>query len=288
MDEFEQRFGANPDQAQYWNSEAGRKWVEHDAAMNELLDAMTGPLLQRAGIAAGEHALDIGCGAGASTEQVARAVGATGRVVGLDISAPLLSLARARCAAFDHVSFENADAQVHPFEAQEFDVLVSRFGVMFFSDPPEAFSNLRRALRRDGRLHFVCWAGMAENAWFTVPLAVAKRHVDAPEAEPAPARAPGPLAFAEPAYVEDILAAAGFREVRIDTTETAMTSSAPPEQQAEFYLRMGPAARLIAETPPGAEVMQALTAEPVEELRMRAVEDGYALGATVHYVSARA
>lgn len=181
--------------------------------------------------------------------------------------------------------FENADAHVHPFSEQSFDLLLSRFGVMFFSEPPAAFANLLKGLRRNGRLHFICWASAEENPWFTVPLEVAKRHLGPPE--PTPPRAPGPLAFSEPEYVESILMKAGFRELQIDAVETAMKSSEPAEQQAELYLKMGPAARLVAAKSPDPVTLEALTADLANELRRHETKDGVELGARVHYVSAR-
>ena len=222
MSKVESRFQANPEQAAYWNSESGKRWVTHDADMDRRLGPIGVELIGCCGIAGGEHVLDIGCGGGSSTQRIARAVGASGKVVGLDISEPLLELAQTRCEALSQVSFENADAQVHAFSPQSFDLLHSRFGVMFFSDPVAAFGNLLKGLRRDGRLSFVCWASAAENPWFNVPLEVAKRHLGPPE--PTPPRAPGPLAFSEPAYVESILLEAGFREPQIDTVESSMKS----------------------------------------------------------------
>jgi hypothetical protein len=156
---------------------------------------------------------------------------------------------------------------------------------MFFSDPPAAFANILKGLRRNGRLNFVCWASAGENPWFTVPLEVAKQHLGPPE--PTPPRAPGPLAFSEPEYVESILEKAGFREIQFDTVETAMKGSEPAEQQAELYLKMGPAARLVAAKSPEPFTLKELTADLVNELRKYETKDGVELGAKVHYVFAR-
>ena len=285
MGDLEQRFSANVQQAEYWNSEPGRKWVQRDAEMDERLGPMTEELIRRSGVRVGDHVLDIGCGGGSSTEQIAHSVGSDGRVVGIDISEPLLALARARCGNLSQVSFENADAQVHKFPKQGFDLLLSRFGVMFFSDPVSAFGNLLKALNSNGKFHFVCWATVDENPWFAVPLSIAKRYLGEPE--PVPARAPGPLAFSEPDYVLDILTSAGFKDIQIEPTETVMASSDPPERQVDLYLTGGPAARLIAAKSPSADIMDELTAALIGELRKYETKDGIALGATVHYISAR-
>ena len=146
MGEYEQRFSANPQQAEYWNSVAGQKWVKYDEEMTSSLRPMTFDLLRRSAMGPGIDLLDVGCGAGSTTEQIAHSVGPTGTVLGLDISEPPLSVARNRCAALSHVHFLNADAQVYPFAPESFDLLMSRFGVMFFSDPFTAFANLLNAL----------------------------------------------------------------------------------------------------------------------------------------------
>ncbi len=285
MSDFEQRFQANAQQAEYWNTAAGGKWVQYSAAMDIRLRPMADELLQRASIQPGHRVLDIGCGGGATTEQVAAAVGREGAVLGIDISEPLLGLARARCEALSQVSFENADAQVHPLPEGGFDVLVSRFGVMFFSDPVAAFANLAKALRPDGQVHFACWAPLERNPWFTIALDVANRYFGA--LEPTPPRAPGPLAFGECDYVEEILTAGGFREISIDSIATKMASPEPVEAQAELYLKLGPASRLIDAANPGTETMNSLTADLVAELKNHQTSEGIALDATVHYVSAR-
>jgi SAM-dependent methyltransferase len=285
MSDFEKRFQANAQQAEYWNTVAGAKWVRYDAAMDVRLRPLADELLQRASIQPGYRVLEVGCGGGSTTEQIAEVVGRGGAVLGIDISEPLLNLARARCEALSQVSFENADAQVYSFPEGGFDILVSRFGVMFFSDPVAAFANLSTALRPGGQVHFACWAPLERNPWFTIALGVAKRHLGA--LEPTPPRAPGPLAFGETDYVEEILSAGGFREISIDSIATKMAGPEPVEAQAELYLKLGPASRLIDAAKPGAETMNSLTADLVAELKNHQTSDGIALDATVHYVSAR-
>jgi SAM-dependent methyltransferase len=285
MSDFERRFGANVQQAEYWNSEAGEKWVEFDAQMDRLLHPMTAQLVERSGISAGHRVLDVGCGAGSSTAHLAEIVGTTGRILGLDISEPLLELARKRCSALRQATFENADAQVHQLEQGAFDLVVSRFGVMFFGDPVAAFSNLRSALSRSGAIHFVCWAPASENPWFSVPLSVAKRHFGEPE--PTPPRAPGPLAFSEREYVSEILAAAGFRETEVETIPVTMSSTDPLPQAAQFCLRMGPAARLVKANSPDAATLDAVAADLEADLEQFQTEEGLDFPAKVHYVSAR-
>ncbi len=285
MSDYSERFEANAEQAVYWNENAGPKWVEHQATMDARLGPITDELLIRAATRPGETVMDIGCGSGATTAPLAEAVGESGRVTGIDISETMLAAARERCRGLAQVHFENTDAQVHPFAEGSFDLLFSRFGVMFFSDPYAAFENLARSLRPGGRLHFVCWAPVDQNPWFTVPLEVAKRHLGKPT--PKPPRAPGPLAFSEAEYVADILKHAGFEELVIDPFESAMVSSETPEQQAELFLKLGPAARLIAEREPTRETLHTLATELAGELARYQGDQGISLGATVYYVSAK-
>lgn len=240
--------GPNAEQIQYWNDIAGEKWV----AVQPLIDAQIGPLgamaMDRAAIGAGERVLDIGCGCGHTTVQLARRVGATGHVTGIDLSQPMLDCARQRAAreAADNVHFENADAQTQVFPPDSFDVLYSRFGVMFFAHPEQAFANLCAALRPGGRLAFVCWQALKDNPWMVVPLAAAAAHLP-PLPLPAPG-APGPFAFADAARVEGILTLAGFVDVAFEAVCEPLALGGGGQgldQTVEFLLQMGPAAKAL-------------------------------------------
>src|SRR5713226_7393969 len=150
---------ANTAQHEYWNTVAGPRWVGLDGFVERRVRAVNDLLLARSGVAAGGSVLEIGCGTGAATVPFAAAVGERGRVVGIDISEPMLAGARKRIAesGFRNISLLQADAQVHRFEPNRFDLIASRFGIMFFADPVAAFSNLLPAARPDGRLCFACW-----------------------------------------------------------------------------------------------------------------------------------
>ncbi len=246
--------GPNAEQIRYWNELAGPKWV----ALEAMIDAQIAPLgrlvMERAALAPGEHVLDVGCGCGHTTLELARRVGPGGRVVGIDLSAPMLARARALVEAggVSNVGFEHDDAQTRRFEPESFDVVFSRFGVMFFGEPVAAFRNLRTGLRRDGRLAFVCWQGLERNPWMSVPLAAAAQHIALPP--PPPAGAPGPLALADRERLHGILAAAGFADIAIEPhVETlAVGGGAELEVVVDFLLQMGPAAAAIRAAPPAA------------------------------------
>jgi SAM-dependent methyltransferase len=165
---------------------------------------------------AGERILDIGCGTGATTIALATDVGPSGAVVGVDVSATLLEVARRRADGIASVSFVEADAQVHAFD-ETFDGAFSRFGVMFFEDPAAAFANIASALRSGGRLVFVCWQDPAANEWWTVGARTAERHnVELPPlTDP---NAPGPFAFSDANRLRGILDGAGFADVALTET----------------------------------------------------------------------
>jgi SAM-dependent methyltransferase len=225
-------------------------------ALQEVIDTQLAPLgqrtMDRGAIAAGERVLDVGCGCGQTTLELARRVGTSGSVLGVDISSVMLDRARelARAAGVAHVDFTNADAQTHAFPAESFDVLFSRFGVMFFADPRAAFANLRAALKRGGRVAFVCWRTLPENPWMAVPIAAALQHIE-PPAMPAP-DAPGPFAFADAARVRGILEGAGFDAVAFDGLDETLTIGGGGEldRTVDFLLQMGPTAAALREAGP--------------------------------------
>lgn len=156
----------NTEQAQAWNGYEGTHWARNQARWDAVNEGFNEPLLAAAAIGERDHVLDIGCGAGCTTRLAAqRASG--GRVLGLDLSAPMLERAResAQSAHISNVFFEQGDAQAHPFEAGTFDVVISRYGVMFFADPVAAFTNIGKSLRPGGRMAFVCGAEAEGNEW---------------------------------------------------------------------------------------------------------------------------
>ena len=154
---------ANSDQQEYWNTVAGPRWVGLAGFVEKRVQKVNDLLLARSAVAPGEKVLEVGCGTGAATVPLAEAVGDTGEVVGIDISEAMLFAARERISQSGLITLLRADAQVHAFEPNRFDLIASRFGVMFFADPVAAFRNLLGAARPGGRLCFACWAALEEN-----------------------------------------------------------------------------------------------------------------------------
>jgi len=238
------------DQVEFWNGDAGRRWAENQERLDRAFAPLTTPLLQRAAVQPGYSVLEVGCGAGAVSLALARQAGASGRVLALDLSRPMLERARARDEAESGrdrapIEWRDADAGTFPFAPASVDVIVSRFGVMFFSDPVAAFGNLRRALRPGGRLVMMSWRALAENAWVAVPRAALLTILPPPP--PMPQDAPGPFAFADAARVGAILARAGFAEIRSAAADSAIGVSADIEEQTQFLTQLSPASALLRE-----------------------------------------
>jgi SAM-dependent methyltransferase len=277
---------ANTAQHEYWNTVAGPRWVGLGGYVERRVRAVNDLLLARSAVEAGENVLEIGCGTGAATVPFAEAVGERGRVVGVDISEPMLAGARQHIAAsgFGNVSLVQADAQVHRFEANRFDLIASRFGVMFFADPVAAFSNLLPAARPGGRLCFVCWGPLEENRHWLIPYEVALRHLGPPA--PTPPHTPGPLAFSDQDYVRSIIEASAYADVMIER-ETPDIIGSTPEEEAEFACSMGPPARLIDEKKPEDAVRATIKREMTEAFAAYALGTEMRLPSTVFLVTAR-
>ena len=245
----------NADQIDYWNGDVGQRWARNQDCMDQAFGPLTAVLIEQAAPRRGERAADIGCGCGDLSLLLADRLGAEGRVLAVDVSRPMLDRGRARQdarAGADRalIDWQEADAAAWPFPEGAFDLLVSRFGVMFFADPVQAFRTMRRALRPGGRLVMLCWRPMADNAWVAVPRAAMLPLVPAPD--PAPPHAPGPFAFGDAARVGAILAGAGFTNVASTAVAAALNVSAPGstdtaalDDAVQFATEFGPASALL-------------------------------------------
>ena len=278
---------SNSEQIEYWNSKVGDTWARMQARLDRAFTPVTAALLTIAAPQPGEDVLDVGCGTGETTLALVGAVGDDGAVMGVDISEALLARARERADELVcDVEFHNVDAATFDTEPG-FDLVVSRFGVMFFDDPVAAFANLHRLTAPGGRLVFACWQPPSENLWATLPMQALASLL--PEPPPADPHAPGPFAFADPARVEAILAAAGWQNVAFDDLPFAMVvgeGDDPVASAVQFNLRIGPAARLVREA--GPDVEAAAPAVLAAALAPYRADDMVALPGAVWLVSATA
>ncbi|MBV9816241.1 MAG: class I SAM-dependent methyltransferase [Alphaproteobacteria bacterium] len=276
----------NAAQLEYWNNVAGPRWVGLAGYVEKRVERVNDLLLARSAVRPGEKVLEVGCGTGAATMPLAEAVGETGEVVGIDISEPMLTAARQRISQRDqhNVTLLRGDAQIYLFPPDRFDLITSRFGVMFFADPIAAFQNLLGATRPGGRLCFACWAPLEENRHWLIPYEVALRHLGPPA--PKPPREPGPLAFSEPDYVRSVLEVAGYGHIEI-RRETPDIIGASPAEEAEHACIMGPSGRLIEEKKPPDSVRELIKREMTEAFAAYAKGGDMALPSTVFLVTAR-
>ncbi|VIO68428.1 class I SAM-dependent methyltransferase [Bradyrhizobium ivorense] len=234
----------NPRGAEFWNSTMGHAWVSQQAVISDVFTSVTNVSLDAASAKRGEHVVDIGCGTGDTLLAFAKAVGPSGAALGVDISAPMLDLAKHRAAEadFGNVTCALADATSYPFEPRWADLVYSRFGLMFFGDPAKAFANIRSGMKADGRLVFVCFRTMPESPWFSVPIEAARPHL--PPQPPADPLAPGMFSFAHEERVRGILAAAGFREIAIKPTDIPIHGKDVTQSMA-FITQAGPLPALL-------------------------------------------
>jgi SAM-dependent methyltransferase len=232
----------NAEQIALWNDSAGRAWVETQETLDAVLAPFEAALVEAVAAGKAQRVLDVGCGTGGTTLAIARQVGPQGTVVGLDISEPMIALAKQRAElASVPPRFLCADAQTHAFEPASFDMIVSRFGVMFFDDSVRAFTNLRRATAPGGALHAIVWRSAADN-----PFMTAAERAAAPFLPQMPARKPdepGQFAFADRNRVYSILERSGWTGIDIRPLDVECTL--PKSELPTYVTRLGPLGRVL-------------------------------------------
>ena len=274
---------SNAAQVDYWNTAAGAVWVQHQEQLDRQIVSLGREAMRVLAPAAGERILDVGCGCGQSTLEIAALVGPSGAVVGADISAPMLEVASHRPAPHGAARpyFRRVDAQTGDLGGAAFDAVFSRFGVMFFGDPPAAFRNIRAALRPGGRLGFVCWRPWLDNPWMRGPMEAAQPFL--PPQSPMDPLAPGPFAFADAGRVRSILEASGFGSIAIEPFDTRIGGSTV-EETLNLSFRVGPLGAALRERPDLAEVVSGAVREV---LKAHETPDGVLMPAAVWIVQAR-
>jgi SAM-dependent methyltransferase len=274
----------NAAQADYWNTNAGHKWTEHQEHQDQVLRPVSDRLIAAAKPKPGERVIDVGCGCGATTIQFAERVGPAGAVLGLDVSAPMLARARERAPQDLPITLALADATVHDVTAQSADLVVSRFGVMFFADPAKSFANLRKGLKPGGRLVFACWREAKQNPFFILPLREAGKHAPPlPEMDP---DAPGPFAFPKEARVRQILSDAGFADIDLEPHDLELDIAVGRglDTAVRAAMTIGPTSRMLDGQ--SEAVRAAATADIRKALAAHARGESVPLGAAIWIVTA--
>jgi SAM-dependent methyltransferase len=286
MDDAPKGHEQNADQIAYWNGPGGQRWADRQQAQDVLLAPIADALIDRARPMPGERIIDVGCGSGATTIAFAQKVAPSGHVLGVDVSGPMLARARQSAPRGLPINFELADATVFPFDPKSFDLLVSRFGVMFFAEPARSFANLRKALRSSGRLAFACWREPRENPFFMLPLQAVYKH--APKLPQQGPEDPGPFSFASEARVNRILGEAGFTGIEMEPCNFAldMAIGRGLDVAVQSALEIGPSARALAEQP--AEVVAAAAQSIREAFAPHVRGQTVALPASIWIVTASA
>lgn len=242
------RMQDRPSQREYWSGKVGDEWAAHAERIDAMLRPLTEAALKLGAFQSGEGVLDIGCGTGATSLEIARRVGGSGSVVGVDLSPQLLSVARERANKADlAVDFIEADAGSASL-GERFDAAFSRFGVMFFEAPANAFAHIRTEMHAHGRLTFVCWRSLDENIWAVTPIEAIQPMLKTPLARPDP-DAPGPFALADGEKIQRILRDAGWRNIVLSRWDGGITIGGGGSlgETADFMLKIGPCARAIAD-----------------------------------------
>jgi ubiquinone/menaquinone biosynthesis C-methylase UbiE len=269
----------NASQREQWNGESGLRWIADADRRDRVLQTVLDTLVRAADLRPDDDVLDIGCGCGATTI-AAHSELTTGRALGLDISGPMLDVARTRAARLDRISFHHADAQTFQF-ADAFDVVLSRFGTMFFDDPVTAHANLRSALRPGGRLCLATWQPLEANDWLLAPGTVLLAHGSMPPTDPGP----GMFAQADPDQVEAVLTAAGWTDIRIDPITIELRLGDDAAEATDYLADTGIARRVLDTIAPEA---RATALAAVTELLAQYDDDGVRLGAGINLIHARA
>ena len=275
----------NAGQIAYWNGPIGENWAAQQVKRDRDHAPITQAVLELAAVQPGERILDIGCGSGTTTLLLSERVGASGKVLGVDLSTPMLDVAQRRArAAGSSAKFVKADVTDFAFEPQSFDLAFSQFGVMFFADPVAAFRNIHGAVKPSGRLAFACWRQPSEHLWAFVPESAAKPFL--PPSPPADPNAPGRYSFQNPDRIKSVLLQAGFHAPEIQKFDTQTFAGTTPEEAAASAIDAGPLQRTLADCneETRAKVRAAVTARLAQEMR----PDGIYLTSAAWLVRARA
>ncbi len=238
-------FDKNSESQKYWNEDGGNKWAENIDTVESIIESLSAILIEAIAAQNNEVVLDVGCGGGITTMQLAEQVGSGGSVLGVDVSEPIISVARKRAIDIGNLEFEQCDAATFALVENSFDIITSRFGVMFFDDPILAFANLHGALKPSGRLVFLCWRALEENPWIAEPVKATFEILPPPaDAEKPDPKAPGPFSLADDSHLKMILSSAGFNNIELQAVDERLAMG-NLNDAVSFLMKMGPASEVI-------------------------------------------
>ena len=230
----------NLKQKEFWSGAGGDVWVNKQKEMDIMLNPLGQRAIDKLALTPDKIILDIGCGCGATSLEIAKQI-PQGKIIGLDISVPMLDQASKLASEMSlmNTEFQVKDVQVEELKSEYFDIAFSRFGVMFFEDPFEAFKNIYNSLKQDGQLSFVCWQNASLNPWQSLSMQVIKQFLDLPAPPP---QSPGPFAFEDKEYIKEILEVSGFQEIVItdNQEDIVMFSGKSIREASEDYLTINP------------------------------------------------
>ena len=274
----------NDEQYEFWNEGIGKKWVQEDASMNERFTTLTNEFFSRAKIDKDDSILDIGCGGGITSYAASKLVGENGYVIGADISEILLDLAKTNYPNIKNLEFKYCDVQNYEFEKKIFNKVISRFGVMFFENPINAFKNISNSIQDGGSLHFVCWADVMENEFFTLSVNIIINYLkkDFPEIT----RAPGPFAFSEEDYIKNILNTSGFKNIKVEKVNSLISTKDTPEKDGDLLFSIGLGGRLLSEANLSKRELSIIKNEIIEACHKKRDNGKSTYKACLNYVSA--
>lgn len=276
----------NSDQKEFWAGPSGQSWITEEARQDSLLSSVARQVVQLAALGPGDRVLDVGCGTGALSVLAADLVGETGRVLASDISEPLLGRASERLGRHPNAETLLGDAATVIWPDRTYNVAVSRFGVMFFSDPPRAFANIARALAPGGRIVFAAWGRTRDNPFWHLGTGIASAHLG--DVRGTEENLPGPMGLADPRLAADRLKAAGLAEVEVVEEDTPLEYAGTLEDLADLMVMVGPARRVINAQSGSKDDVAAIREALVEALREIVTQsEGVSLPARINYLTAR-
>lgn len=272
----------------FWNDAGGRMWVNYQDIIETGMSSLGINAMDELDIVPNERVLDIGCGCGDTTIELSRRVGNDGYVLGVDISEMIISFAKKKInlKKQNNVDFKCLDAQTYDFGTASYDVIFSRFGVMFFDDPVAAFSNLRSSLRSNGRIAFVCWQPAKVIEWISLPLEIVSRYIELPPPQPPQPEAPGGFSFGDAKRVKKILNSAGYSDIKIEPNITKIHIGKNLDEAQTFLTHIGPAGTILDNPEIDSEVRKRFIADLHNTLKAHQTEKGIRLDAATWLVTA--